>query len=304
MKKILAIVLACAMLIPASVFFALADASGVSFGNVPHVSDSDITVDGNNDDPAWANALTLQINVLDTNDSADPDSTTFATGTCQLLWSDDAIYAFYAINDPTIIAPDPDNQQNSPWMCDSVELFLDPTNGGTTVFQYRVDRANFPSFDNRIDGVDNGLTGPDADQCPTVMTWASRVDDANHMYYVELKANTAGISAGSKVGLQLQINDMVDDTNREVVREANSQDALSWDMTMYDYITLDATSAVPATTAAPDTTAAGGGDVAATTAPATSPTTGDNGIVAIVLVAIAALGAAVVTGKVVARKRG
>jgi hypothetical protein len=302
MKKILAIILACAMLIPLGVFSAFADASGVSFGNVPHVNDADMTIDGNNTEPAWANALTLQLNWLDGTAGVDP----YASGTVSLLWSDDAIYAYYAINDTTIVPPDSDAQVSSPWDCDSVELFLDTTNGGTSVWQYRVDRANYPSVDNRVDGVDTGYNG--AADCAPYITYAARSDDANNMYYVEMKVPETGLAANQQIGLQAQINDEGDTTpgdQHTVINLTSSQSATSWDINLYDYIVLSATDAAPATTAAPATDAGTTIDsgAVATTATATSPTTGDNGILAIVLGAIAALGAVVVTGTV-AKKRG
>ena len=294
MKKIAAILLVCAMLIPAGALGALANSANKSFGNVPESADA-IAIDGVKD-AVYDQGLRISIDKGQLYGEAEPPS---SSGVAWLLWQDGFLFVFAQITDPTPFTPSADTQSNQPWWTDSAEVFLDPDNSASTdtndanAVQYRIDSTGYRSFEDRINGTNS--YGGDAATANGVFDGAAVTTSTG--YNVEFKIPITE-TAGGEIGLLLQINDIIaDGVSREMVFPDQSilaESALNWTPVNWDYIVLSGT------------TAAAGGDnggAAATTAPVGSPDTGDSGI-AVALLAAAALGAVIVTGRAIARKRG
>ncbi|MHC1695207.1 MAG: sugar-binding protein [Eubacteriales bacterium] len=246
----------------------LAVVEGVSYGDVPKWNEA-ITIDGTKD-AAYDHALKLHQSRK--HYEAEPETST--NGDSYILWADGFIYVYGEITDAAVVATNEDIGSNTPWMADSLEVFLDPGNDGVDPMQYRIDYTGRPSFQF----TDLNSYGQDASAANGIFEY-SAVKTATG-YSVEFKIPFTSTKIGEKIGLQLQINDMADDVTRTCVFPPNSLGGGSWDVTMYDYIVLaDAPVIATEAPAAP-----------ADDAPV-APQTGDNGLVlcgALLLIAILA----------------
>jgi hypothetical protein len=268
MKKTL-MSLACVILVSLLTIVPLfAVDTGVSYGNVAK-SPSAIVVDGAKD-AAYDYALVLHQSRK--HFEAEPDTAT--VGDSYLLWADGFIYVYGEITDATLVPTTADIQSNTPWMVDSLEVFLDLGNDGVDPLQYRIDFTGRPSFQF----VDKNSYAADASVCVGIFEYAAKTTATG--YAVEFKIPFTG-KVGDKVGLQLQINDMADAAVRTCVFPPNSLGGGSWDVTMYDYIVLADAPVIETTAAAAETAPT---DTTTTAAPQTS----DAGLALVVLFAAAA----------------
>ena len=125
----------------------------------------------------------------------EPDTAT--NGDTYILWDDGFIYVFAEITDSTIIPTTEDIQSNTPWMADSMEVFLDVGNDGVDPMQYRIDYTSRPSFQFP----DSNSYGLDASAADGIFEYAAKITSTG--YAAEFKIRTPARSA--KIGLQLQI---------------------------------------------------------------------------------------------------
>lgn len=258
---------------------------GVSYGNVAK-SPTAIVLDAEKD-AAYDYALMIHQNRRHYEN--EPETAT--TSNTYILWADGFIYVYGEVTDATIVPTDEDIGSNTPWMADSLEVFLDIGNDGVDPMQYRIDYTGRPSFQF----TDANSYGADASVANGIFEYAAKVTATG--YAVEFKIPHASGKVGEKIGLQLQINDMNDDGGRTCVMcETSSLGAGSWDVTMYDYIVLaDAPVIEVAETAAPEAAETDAAPVTTTTTTTTAAQTGD--AMAILLFAVAAAGAVFVSSK-------
>jgi hypothetical protein len=210
---------------------------GVSYGDVAKTP-FEIKVDGEKD-AAYDYALKIHQNRKHYEN--EPDTAT--NGDTYILWDDGFIYVFAEITDSTIIPTTEDIQSNTPWMADSMEVFLDVGNDGVDPMQYRIDYTSRPSFQFP----DSNSYGLDASAADGIFEYAAKITSTG--YAAEFKIPHASAKVGEKIGLQLQINDMADETARTCVFPPNSLGGGSWDVTMYDYIVLADAPEIPETEA-------------------------------------------------------
>lgn len=229
---------------------------GVSYGDV-HKWNEAITIDGTKD-AAYDYALKLH----QSRKHYEAELETPTNGDSYILWADGFIYVYGEITDAALVPLTEDIQSNTPWMSDSLEVFLDQGNAGNTPLQYRIDYTGRPSFQYP----DTNSYGQDASAVKGIFEYAA-VKTATG-YSVEFKIPYASGKVGEKIGFQLQINDMQDETNRTCIFPTSSLSAGSWDSTLYDYIVL-ANAPVIATEA----------PVAPADNAPVAPQTGDNGLV-------------------------
>ncbi len=305
MKKFLSSVLAIALMATMALTSAASDVAECK-GDVPKVEAGSVTIDGVKD-AAYDNALCVDISQpLD-------GAATGTYGKAYMLWTDGSYYLLVEVYDADVVAPTEDNQLNSPWMTDSVEIFFDFTNEAAGLAeQYRIDCTGFPSY--YIEGGAYYAYGPE-DAKEYFDEYAASKTDVG--YNVEMRVNLKEaledyeLKEGNSIGLQLQINDCTSDGNRCVYNMVSSQNAGSWDVSLYDYVTLGAPITVAAETeaeteaAAPETEAETEAVVAETVeetvvAPAetseaaeTAPQTFDAGVIAAAVAVISAAGYAV-----------
>ncbi|MCL2772973.1 MAG: CBM9 family sugar-binding protein [Oscillospiraceae bacterium] len=301
MKKFVSLLLVVLMIASVSVVAIIpvsAAADQNKYGDVKKVSDSDINMsDAMNTEPAWANALAIPL----TRNSA--DDATAAHGTVYLLWSDTAYYAFYDITDTTIMGSIGKAEAQSPWIEDSCEFFIDADNAGTFCDQFRVDTQGVPSYypdagawpdDMKIGVTDiSGLDPVPANY----MSWAVKVDKPNNKYYIKMKITFYSSVTAKDVGVNFQLNDVTDADGTMSNTWAAGNEATSWDVNLYGYVTLVndpayvapvTDVAAPADTNAPAAVADTAAPVAAT--PISAPITGDNSLAIFAVMVIAAAG--------------
>lgn len=213
--------------------------SGKSFGKVP-VSGETIKIDGEMD-PIYNQALQVKID-LKNNDAA----TTGTTGVAYVLWNGkDTFYIYAKVTDKEVL--DPAAGANA-WDTDSVEVFFDYSNkAARTRDQYRVDVAGTPTY-YATATVNKDKVGDYGFQA-----WGAKKIAGGYGVEFQIKAYKEPISAGMKIGFDLQINDMYtkDGKATRAVYHAPSSQSAKGTATKYDYLELDsATVKVPVATTA------------------------------------------------------
>ncbi|MGM9626087.1 MAG: sugar-binding protein [Eubacteriales bacterium] len=282
MKKFFSAILAGVVLasLAASVS---ASEDGACKGVVPKVPDGQITVDGEMNEQVWTEALQVSIDLLNIG------SEDGAQGVAYMLWAEGSWYLFVEVKDADVVAPDQDIQQTAPWNTDSVEMFFDFGNKHEDLTQqFRVDCSGWQSY--YTEGGATSAYGPDAE--PYFDDSAVKMTGTGYNIEMRINLDKYGLKEGDSIGLQLQINDVTTDSPTacaNVYNMASSNDAKSWDVDLYDYITLGAELEVPEEPAAEEPT-----DAPVEDAPV-APTTADAGIVA--AAAVMAVAAGVVLSK-------
>ena len=305
MKKIIALILAVIMISALFVVPVSAAAGNQNFGNVKKVSDSDINMKSGDKDEAFNYALAIPVK------TGDPD---YATGTAYVLWSDTAIYIFTEVNDatPFLLGQPDDGEYFNAWETDSVEVFIEVDgdqgdldartmgNAGDACWQFRIDREGMPSSYQRSGAwTDDFLVGSAANKGR--FEWAAKQD--GNKYYTKHKITMLTLKAG-EVGLQLQINDLLDE-GEEGPQIRLGDIGGSWNADEYGFVVLVNENAIPAPAVidvpadVPAVVPAVVEDAPAVVAPApkpAAPKTGDTGI--IILAAVMLAGAVVFRKKI------
>lgn len=222
MKKLLAFFLIAALLtLPV-----MAHMDGGTLGDVPF-TDEEIIVDGIKDEIYDYGALEVQI------DQALNGSEVKATAVAYLLYKDGYLYVFASIKDKDVVIPTADQQQSQPWVCDSLEVFINEPNGddNAATMQYRIDNENWPCAYNQ-----GGLAAYGADAAAEYFKWGE-VDTAagyDVEYAIPVAATTFGVN--------FQINDVSSDGSAQTWAMAYSEvtkaGAGSWVAAEYPYLTV------------------------------------------------------------------
>jgi len=304
-KKVLCVFIVVVMM--AFSITAMADNTSVVNVSVPQAPNG-ITIDGTLD-PAFG---TTSFPVAT---YKDPTTMNGATGTAYLAWNGNTLYYYIAVNDTT-----PNHENDNSYERDCVEFFIDPqsgkgmdnTNNDLPYAQIRIASAPDAEGDPQVDGgVQNmdSLANGAADLVKNFIVVPLVPGDTGltQGYVIEAEIDLTGFAnftQGMTVPFEFQVGDNQNgDTDAGSGRTSQAFMAMSdnidnqwqWAGSVMGLMTLDA--AIPAaTTAAPDTTADNGGAVVApdTTAPVTSPTTGDNDMMIAIALSVLALGVAFV----------
>ena len=298
MKKTLAILTAALLLLSLMAIPAAAHKANASYGDVPKTSDS-IAIDGEKD-AVYDKGLKLDIFRTQVYDEEDTDT----RGAAWILWSDGFLYIYSEIKDKTIVpVGDYLDQSGQPWMCDSLEVFIDWANDeeGGDFDQFRIDAYGYRSFQTNITDGENSY-GQEESAADGVFEGKAKFIDGG--YAVEFKIPIQkGRGAGADIGFLFQINDMTDpDTRAMVFSGSSTGEAKSWVPAEADFIVLSAgevTGVVEEEAAPPPEEEAApapveeAAPVAAvepqTEVPAAAPQTGDNPAMYFVIAAMAVL---------------
>ena len=274
MKKLISIALLITMLAAMLAVNVLAVDGGDNYGNVPQAKGVAITIDGKKD-AIYDQALKIDV-------KRDPTSKTDSTAVGYLVWDTGFLYVFVEVKDTQMVKVDTALQPTSPWMVDSMEVFVQPGNDGVLVGQYRVDPTGYLSHQTQKTKVtDINLKGADV----KATHFEGAAGELAGGYTTEFKIPMTQV-AGAKLGFNFQINDIRNDASRVVVYSASKLGATSWDGDKYDYITLGS-NAIALPTAATTTKAAASGGT-------TAPKTGDNTIAIVAILVLAVCSGAVV----------
>jgi len=312
MKRTLAILLTLAFLATMIAVPVTASPANNNYGNVLKVNEGDINMGNAEKDAAFA--AVSPIAILDRHDG-DPGE--IATGTAWMVWSDAAYYVYAEVSDPTVF----DNEITAnAWETDSFEIFFSFVEEYVAVndvnasrsYQYRIDRNNFPSsFPHDGDWGDEFLVGSGDNVVHGVgdnadkFQWSSRQYSGG--YAVKFRVSMLGAPKAGEIGMHFQVNDR-DEFGGGVAGQPiwpAGNEASSWAVADYGYVTLVDELAIPPAAADPEPAADDGKAddeappaVVDTPAPRPSPRTSDAGVTA--LIALMAIAAA---GIVVLRKR-
>ena len=200
-------------------------------GEVVKVDSNAIQIDGIMDESEWADAL--QITIGDQIHGDDTGTRGFA----YMLWANEKWYLYVNVYDKDVADPIPELQETEPWRTDSVEMFFDFGNDHSQlVSQFRLDCSGYASY--YVEGDVFHAYGADAE--PYFEDFKVTVDEEG--YNIEMCLNMApyGLDIGDEIGIQMQVNDMVQDSPdlAAIYVMGSALGAASWDVPYYDYIKL------------------------------------------------------------------
>ena len=236
MKKLFSILLVCTML------FALATSvsaskTGALKGEIPKLpAGVEIVVDGTLDE-AYTHGFSTTIYRLDVKYKED----TGTRGQVWLLWNDTTLYAFAQVKDADVIPTTPDMQEQSSWISDSFEIFLDIGNDQSIpIHQYRTDFQGFNT--HYVDDESISVRGSNDDVGEYFTSAAKWVSDG---YSVELAIDLTrfgnDIEENLEIGIQLLVNDMTSAKASErsaIFYTPSLNNAKDWAKDSYDYVLL------------------------------------------------------------------
>lgn len=322
MKKLTVLLLVVAMLFSISAFSASANDVCENYGDVPKLEGSTITIDGLKED-AYNQGLKITCDRHGGGDGTPID------GMAYLLYDDNNLYIYFEVRDSqkwdilndihicsqcgkqmitgsgcehvTEANSDPYNL----WNDDCIEFMVDWTNDGTPARQYRISRSGFMSRDWDTWNEYTGFSGKGYDN--------------GDYWYAEFAIPLDNSSIGTTIGITAMLHSQ--DSNDPYVEYyammQNSSDMGGpWDSIYFDYITLGKAlenaktdivapdigngSTGEGNTGLGDNNTGNGGTTnngGTTGGAANGPAQTADPIVMVVLVAVAALGAAVILKK-------
>lgn len=163
-------------------------------------------VDGEVDD-VWQTAPENKVDKIVASESSMTEEE-MAKATVKLLWDADHLYALWIVNDSKLSA-----SGFAPHEQDSVELFIDELN--EKAGSYQQDDAQYRvSFEGEISG---GGGGYDADKVKAV----AKKTDTGYLVEMSIKLSYAKREVGSRMGLELQVNDNPGDGARGAIAKWN-----------------------------------------------------------------------------------
>ena len=136
-------------------------------------------------DAAWHNAVNIPLTI---------NKGSEASANAKVLWDDDNLYVYATVNDAELDKTGAQTHER-----DSLEVFIDEDNGKTASYgeddkQYRIDYENEPSFNGKKCLAENVKS-------------ATKTIDGGYVVEAAFKWTDIKPANGTKIGLELQIND-------------------------------------------------------------------------------------------------
>ena len=226
MKKLSLFILALSLLLclPVSAY-----KDGGCLGNVPVVEET-ITVDAEKD-AIYNQALLVDVKY------PYAEHPVRATAVVYLLYADDQLFVFAEITDSDMVEPTAEQQQNTPWETDALEVFINDINSNEVldIIQYRVDNSGWPSVYDR-DGL--AVYGPDG--ASEFFRFAEK--DTETGYQVELAIPVIS----EEIGISFQVLDMASNNGESAYAHPYSEATKSgldwvWTAEQHPYVTVGKT---------------------------------------------------------------
>lgn len=174
------------------------------------------TVDGEIDE-IWKNAPEAEVTKVVKSETTMAEAE-LAKGKVKLLWDKDYLYALWQVKDSKLSASSSDD-----WAQDSIELFIDEKN--ERAGEYQSDDAQYRvNFEGKISG---GGTGYDS---KNIKAKAKKID-GGYLVEMSVKLSFAKREPGTKMGLDLQINDDPGSGNRGGISKWNHPENDSYQST-------------------------------------------------------------------------
>ncbi len=149
-------------------------------------------IDGEIDD-AWKAASAVEVKKIVRSETSLAD-TEVATGTVKLMWDKENLYALWQVKDAKLSAKSENDYEQ-----DSIEFFVDELNERAGAYQ-KDDAQYRVSFEGKISGAGEGFKGEN------IKAVAKKVD-GGYLIEMSVKLSFAKPEGGTKIGLELQIND-------------------------------------------------------------------------------------------------
>lgn len=142
---------------------------------------------------SWANAPEVEIKKIVKSETTMPEAEV-ATGKVKLMWDAQHLYALFQVKDSKLSA-----RASDLYAQDSIELFIDELNQKAGTYQkddvqYRV------SYEGKLSGA-----GPEYKE-DNLKAIAKKID-GGYLIEMSIKLSHAKCEAGTKMGLELQVND-------------------------------------------------------------------------------------------------
>lgn len=173
----------------------------------------------------WQKAEVLEANLINRTIIYNPDTESTATASVRLLWDEKYLYVFAEVLDAD---PNPENRLGSPdFIPDGIEIQIDEQNDKSGKNNVPAGNACAGSWQVFADGSESGF----GDQFTAGRAkFRSAVKPTPSGYNVEMTIpwNRLTPEVGTKIGLEIQINDNITGKTREGLVTWNSDACLGW----------------------------------------------------------------------------
>lgn len=173
----------------------------------------------------WQKAEVLEANLINRTIIYNPDTESTATASVRLLWDEKYLYVFAEVLDAD---PNPENRLGSPdFIPDGIEIQIDEQNDKSGKNNVPAGNACAGSWQVFADGSESGF----GDQFTAGRAkFRSAVKPTPSGYNVEMAIpwNRLTPEVGTKIGLEIQINDNITGKTREGLVTWNSDACLGW----------------------------------------------------------------------------
>ncbi len=149
-------------------------------------------IDGEIDD-AWKSVPTVEVKKLVKSETSMPEADV-ATGTVKLMWDKDYLYALWQVKDSKLSV-----KADNAYEQDSIELFVDELHERAGAYQ-KDDAQYRVSCEGKLSGAGEGYKEEN------VKAVAKRID-GGYLIEMSVRLSFAKREAGTKMGLELQLND-------------------------------------------------------------------------------------------------
>lgn len=198
MKKVLSLALASLLTVSLAATVGAMEGNE-KLGTIPYVTE-EIVIDGEMD-AIYATGMKTEVGKVFQNASD-------ATATCYLVHDGENLYLYAEVKDADMVQPSADDQTSQPWVTDSLELMIDGSNKDTVdVAQTRLDWTGWATW--YMEGGIESKTGDDA--YPEVKECAAGEIDGGYTVEMALNMKQFGVTPGTDIGMQYQINDVFSD---------------------------------------------------------------------------------------------
>lgn len=198
MKKVLSLALASLLTVSLAATVGAMEGND-KLGTIPYITD-EIVIDGEMD-AIYATGLKTEV-TKPLGDSCK------ASATCYLVHDGENLYLYAEVMDDDLVTPAQSDLESQPWVCDSLELMIDGSNNDTVeVTQTRLGWTGWASW--YTEGGAESKNGDDA--YPEVKECAANEIDGGYTVEMALNMKQFGVTPGTDIGIQYQINDVFSD---------------------------------------------------------------------------------------------
>ncbi len=173
-------------------------------------------IDGEIED-SWKNATAVEVKRIVKSETSMVESEV-ATGTVKLMWDKEKLYALWQVKDSKLSA-----KSNNDYEQDSIEFFVDELHERAGAYQ-KDDAQYRVSYEGKLSGAGEGYKEEN-------LKAAVKKIDGGYLIEMSVKHSFAKAEGGTKMGLELQINDDPNTGSRGAVTKWNHAENDSYQST-------------------------------------------------------------------------